>query len=187
VHPAEHRGLRELAAAARGLAEHWPRLATALGPDEAAALRAGAAAADRVVRELEPLTVARDLPTRPSAQGVGARAAAARFAVVDRTLEVNQVLRLAADHAAHIVTLLRYLERLAAARGDAELGAALASCAARMGEHEGRVRDLAVAAGDAPDRAVEPATTGLSARLGHAVAEVLGGLGERVDRLAGRG
>jgi hypothetical protein len=186
VHPAEHRGLRELLSAARALVEHWPRLASRLQPDEAAPLRAGATAAAGLVRELEPLLTARGLSTRPTAQGLGARAAAVRATVVDRTLEVNQTLRLATLSIQHVVTTLRYLERLAAVRGDAELGGALGRWAERLVEHEQAARGLAVALGDAPERAVEPAVPGASGRVGHALAFAVGNLGERIDQLAGR-
>ena len=186
MHPAEHRALRELLAIARALAEHWPRLAAGLTAGEGTPLRAGAAAAEDLLRDLEPLVAARGLPTRPTAQAVGARAAALRSAVVDRTLEVNQALRVAVLSVQHAVTLLRYLERLAGARGDAELRDAIGRGAERMAGHEEAVRALAVSAGDDPDRAVEPATPGVAGRLGHALACAMGSLGERIDRRASR-
>ncbi len=105
---------------------------------------------------------------------------------MDRALEVNQALRLAGGAAAHLATLLAYLERLAGVRGDAELEAFLARWSRRVAEHERAVRAAAVASADAPDRAVRPAVPTPSGRAGHAVAYVAGTAGEAVDTALGR-
>jgi hypothetical protein len=186
MHGAEHRGLRELTVVARRLAEHWPRLADRLREDEAALLRAGAADARELLAELEPLAGARGLSARPGAQGLGAQLGLARAAVVDRALEVNQALRLAGGAAAHVATLLAYLERLAGTRGDAELEAFHARWGRRLAAHEDAVRRAAVAVGAQPDRAVAPAVPGPTGRAGHALAYAVGSLGEAVDQAAAR-
>ncbi len=139
-----------------------------------------------LLAELEPIAAARQVPLRPGAQGLGAQLGVARALLVDRALEVNQALRLAAGSAAFVTTLLAYLERLASVRGDAELEAFLARWGRRMAAHEQAVRAAATSAGDAPDRAVAPAVPTASGRAGHAVAYAVGTAGEAVDTALGR-
>jgi hypothetical protein len=192
MHPAEHRGLRELYAVAQQLRRHWRELAGRLdgaGGGGAAAgvkqLRAGAESAGALLCELRAVTAARGLHGRPSAQGVGARIAAARLVLVDPTLEVGQALRLAVLDAQHVTTLLAHLARLAARRGDGELQAFLTKWEGRMRVHEGAVRATAIATGDDPDAAVAVATPGLAGRVGHGLAAAVGTAGEWIDgRLA---
>lgn len=186
MHAAEHRALRELHAAARHLARHWSALAGRLAA-EATVLESGAGDARALLAELERATAARGLHGRPAAQGLGGTVAGLRSAVVDRTLEVNQALRLAALDAQQVVTLLGYLERLAQTRGDGELRELHARWGRRMAEHERRARTAAVALGEDPARAITEAIPDASGRAGHAVAYALGSVGEAVDRLlAGR-
>jgi hypothetical protein len=132
------------------------------------------------------VTAARGLGGRPAAQGVGARLAGARLALLDSTLEVNQALRVAVLDAQHVGTLLEYLARLAAQRGDAELQAFLAGWSERLRVHEHAVRDAAIALGDDPDAAIAIATPGLAGRAGHGIAAALGTVGEWVDGRAVR-
>lgn len=125
MHPSEHRGLRELHAATQQLQRHWRQLADRLdgvGGFAAAHLREGADGARALLCELSPMTAARGLHGRPSAQGVGARIAATRLVLVDSTLEVNQALRLAVLDAQHVTTLLAYLARLATRRATCSCG-----------------------------------------------------------------
>lgn len=185
---AEHRGLRELHAAAQQLRRHWCELAGRLdgtGGAGAAQLREGAESARALLCELSPVTAARGLHGRPSAQGLGARIAATRLVLVDPALEVNQALRLAVLDAQHLTTLLAYLARLAAQRDDAELQASLSGWEGRMRVHEDAVRAIAIAAGDDPDAAVAAAMPGLAGRVGHGLAAAVGTAGEWIDgRLA---
>jgi hypothetical protein len=188
MHPAEHRGLRELYAAAQHLHRHWRELAARLdgaGGTGAAQLRAGADGARALLGELSPVTAARGLHGRPAAQGLGAQLAATRLALVDPTLEVNQTLRMAVLDAQHVTTLLAYLARLAARRGDPELEAFLNAWEERVRVHEDAVRASAIGAGDDPDAAVAAATPGLAGRVGHGLASAVGTAGEWIDgRLA---
>jgi hypothetical protein len=189
MHTAEHRGLRELYAGAQQLRRHWRELAARLdGPGGAGAaqLRAGADGAQALLGELSAVTAARDLHGRPSAEGLGARIAATRLVLVDTTLEVNQALRLAVLDAQHVTTLLAYLARLAAHRGDAELQAFLTAWEERVRDLGDGVRATAIAAGDDPDGAVAAATPGLAGRVGHGLASVVGTAGEWIDGRLGR-
>ncbi len=126
------------------------------------------------------------MPARPGAEALGAQLGLTRALVVDRALEVNQALRLAGGAAAHLTTLLGYLERLAGGRGDAELEAALARWGGRAAGHEQALRALAVAAAADPERAVRPAVPTPSGRVGHALAYAVGTAGEAVDAALGR-
>lgn len=189
MHPVEHRGLRELYATARQLRDHWRRLADridAAAPEEARLLRAGSDVARALIGELTDVTAARDLYGRPLAQGLGARIAAAHSTLLDTSLEVNQALRFAALDAVHVVTLLDFLARAGAHNGDPELQAFLEGWAGRMRAQEEAIRAAAVALGDEPDRAVRPAATGLSGKIGHGAAAAIGTVGEWVDRRVAR-
>ncbi len=137
--------------------------------------------AGELLAELTAACEARGLHARPAAQGLGARIAGVRLALVDPALEVNQALRMAVLDAAHVVTLLAYLARLAARRGDGELIELLERWAARTRVHEEALRASAIASGDDPDAAIMIATPGVAGRAGHAVAAALGSAGEWVD------
>jgi hypothetical protein len=57
LHPAENRGYRELYAFARGIADHWPKLAERMsGSSAERPLRDGAAAAHDLLGALEQRT-----------------------------------------------------------------------------------------------------------------------------------
>ena len=180
MHPAEHRALRELYAFTRQLARHWDSLAGRVGGDEATALSAGAGAAEDLLGELEPVTSARGLPTATMAQ-LASRFASARPGIPDRALERNQALRFAALDAQHIVTLLGYVANLAAADGDEELRAVCARWERRLRTHERAVRLAAVALGERPDDAIEPADASLVGRAGAKVNSGIGAFGEWFD------
>jgi hypothetical protein len=186
MHPAEHRGLRELHAAARQLRVHWRELGARLdavgaGAGASELLRAGSDSAAGLLGELTPACATRGLYARPAAQGLGARAAGARLALVDSALEVNQALRIAVLDATHVAILLDYLARLARRRGDDELDALLGGWAARVREHEDALAAVAVEAADDPDGAIAIATPGLAGRAGHGLAAAIGSAGEWVD------
>ena len=180
MHPAEHRALRELGAFAGQLGRHWTSLAERLGGDEATLLRAGADDARALLAGLEPLIAERGLAARPAAQVAGAFVTP-RPLLGDRLLERNQALRFAVLDVQHCVTLLGYLGRLAAADGDKPLEAFLGEWELRLRRHEEAVREAAVAAGDRPDAAVEPADRSPAGRAGQRLSSSLGAVGEWVD------
>jgi hypothetical protein len=189
VHPAEHRGLRELYVMARQLRDHWRALAgrlEAAAPEQAALLREGSDAARALIGELADVTAARGLHGRPAAQGFGARLASLHTVVLDTTLEVNQALRFAVLDVVHVVVLLEYLAALARTDGDGELEAFLAGWTPRMRVHEEALRRAAVALAGAPDTAVGAAAPGLAGRIAHGAATAAGTLGEWVDGRAAR-
>jgi hypothetical protein len=189
VHPAEHRGLRELYVMARQLRDHWRALAGRLetaAPEPAALLREGSDAARALIGELADVTAARGLHGRPAAQGFGARLASIHTLLLDTTLEVNQALRLAVLDVVHVVVLLEYLAALTRTDGDGELEAFLKGWAPRIRAHEEALRTAAVTLADAPDAAVGAAAPGRAGRIAHHAATAVGTLGEWVDGRAAR-
>jgi hypothetical protein len=189
VHPAEHRGLRELYTTARQQRDHWRTLAARLderAPAQAELLREGSGDARALIGELTALTAARGLYGQPLAEGLGARLASAHSALLDTSLEVNQALRIAVLDVVHVVVLLDYLAALARTEDHAELAAFAAAWAPRMRAHEDAIRAAAVALGEAPDTAIAAAAPGLAGRLAHGAATALGTAGEWVDGRAGR-
>jgi hypothetical protein len=189
VHPAEHRGLRELYVTARQLRDHWRTLAGRLeasAPEQAALLRDGSDVARELLGELPSVTAARGLYGRPAAQGFGARLASAHSALLDTSLEINQALRFAALDVVHVVTLLDYLAALARVDGDGELEGFLAGWAPRMRAQEEAVRAAAIAVAELPDTAIAAAAPGIDGRVLHGAAQVVGTLGEWVDGRAGQ-
>jgi hypothetical protein len=189
MHPAEHRGLRELHALARQLVVHWGTLAAWLEeagrPEPAAALRAGVAQAEELLAGLEPLTAARGLPSRPAAQGLGRAIARTRATLGDRLLERNQALRFAVHDVQHLTTLLPYLAGLARRRRDDELAAFLEQRELALTEVERRARVVAVEQSADPDGAIEPADPSPAGRAGARLGELFGALGEGIDRRSG--
>lgn len=178
MHPAEHRGLRELFATARQLAQHWDSLADRLGIE---ALREGALDAHQLLRELRPLAAARGLYSRPAAQGVGFGLAGARRQVGDRFLERNQALRTAVLDVAHVETLVAYLEGLARKRGDGELARLFEVWGARLRDHERAARRAVIALSNDPDGAIAPLDPSPAGRAAHGVQLAVGTVGEWVD------
>jgi hypothetical protein len=178
--PAEHRGLRELYAAARHLAVHWDRLAARLEGDQRAALTRGAAGGRELLVELAARTSARGLQGRPAASGVGSRLAGLRDAG-DLLLERNQAMRAAVLDVQHAVTLLAYLATLAEERTDIELAGWERAWHDRLAVVEEDARAAAVALGHDPDGAILPAGPSRLGRAGHSVANGFGTLGETID------
>ena len=183
LHPAEHRGLRELQAAARHLAGHWRRLAGRLPGGPADVLQQGAETARTLVAELRDQVAAYDVEVFPAAQTVGARGASLRGAG-DLLLERNQAARAAVLDASHVAILLGYLAELADARGDVGLAAWERGWSARFESLETEARRAATRLGASPDAAIEPADPSTLGRAGHAVAMHVGTLGEAFDTSA---
>jgi len=181
---AEHRGLRELHAAARHLCGHWRKLADRLEGRPGTVLRAGAATTRELLTALEAETRARGVESFPAAHGAGGRAAGLRNSAGDLLLERNQAARGAVLDAQHVSTLLGYLNRLATARGDEELAAFHATWEARMREVEEEARAAAITLGCEPADAVTPAEQGPLGRAGHRVAATVGAAGEAIDSSA---
>jgi hypothetical protein len=189
MHPAEHRGLRELYAMTRQLRNHWRALAARLdtrAPDQAQSLREGSDTARTLLAELEDVTAARGIYGRPLAQGLGAHLATMRRALLDPALEVNQALRLAVLDVVHVVTLLDFLAGVSAKDADPELQTFLERWAAQMRVEEDAIHIAVIALADDPDLSVRPSTPGCAGRIGHGAANALGTLGEWVDRRSGR-
>jgi hypothetical protein len=188
---AEHRGLRELYAASRQLAAHWSALAARVDPPAAATFERGVRVADELVAALRRETEARQLYGRVAARGAGGLLAAARTALVQPFLEVNQAVRLAVLDAQHLGTLLGYLERLAAGRRDEPLATFHGAWGERLAELERAGRETAIRLGDDPEAAIAPLRADPAGRVGHAVAMAAGSAGEWLDakigpRAAGR-
>ena len=177
--PAEHRALRELHATARELRGHWAKLAERLNQP---VLADGAQAADELLTELEQRI---DLSGRPTAQFAGARLAGAR-GISDLLLERNQALRSALLDVQHVVTLLDYLARLAAAREDADLEAWHIGWRDRMRAVEDRGRAAVRAMAADPERAIEPADDGTLGWAGAKIGVALGAVGEAIDNRVAR-
>jgi hypothetical protein len=178
--PAEHRGLRELHAAARHLVVHWDRLAARLGGEQSAVLTRGAAAGRELLVELAARTSARGLHGRPAAVGVGSRLGGLRDAG-DLLLERNQAMRSAVLDLQHAVTLLAYLATLAEERADIELEGWERAWHDRLTVIEEDARAAAIALGHDPDGAILPADPSPLGRAGHGVANGFGTLGETID------
>jgi hypothetical protein len=182
--PAEHRALRELYAMARQLGGHWARLAERIGGCEP--LERGVAASRELLDELAERTAAHALYGGVAARGSGAWVSRLRGAG-DVLLERNQALRSAVLDIQHVTTLLAYLARLAERRGDSPLAAWHRGWETRLAEIADAARELAIAEGDDPERAIVPAEPSKLGRAGHAIQTGMGTVGEAVDaRLARR-
>jgi hypothetical protein len=184
LYRAEHRGLRELYAAAHHLCSHWTRLADRLGGQPATVLTHGAAAAGELLDELTGRTEEHGLHGFPAAEGTGSRLAGLRNNTGDLLLERNQAMRAAVLDAQHLTTLLGYLRTLAATRGDEALAAFHGRWEDRMRDSEEEARRAAIELGCDPSGAVIPADTGPLGRAGHHVATAVGSAGEAIDRSA---
>ena len=182
LYRAEHRGLRELHATARQLCGHWERLADRAGGRPATVLQRGAAEARELLGELDARAEAIGLHGFPAAQGVGGRLAGARNNAADLLLERNQAIRAAVLDVQHVTTLLGYLGRLAATRGDEELAAFHRGWEERLRAIEEEARAAAIELGCDPAAAVVPAEQGPLGRAGHRVALGFGTAGEAIDQ-----
>ena len=183
LHPAEHRGWRELYASASQLVRHWEALADRLPDAEASGeLRSGAAAAARLLDELAPTTAAYGLHGEPAAEGLGTRWAGTRIHLRDRTLDRNQALRLSLLDIQHLTTLLLYLAALADRRQDDRLATFCRRWERTLRRIENAVRRAAAAAGADADWAIQPLDTSAVGRAAHGAAHAVGTLGEWIDR-----
>jgi len=182
LYRAEHRGLRELHATTRQLCGHWDRLAGRAGGRSATVLQHGAAEARELLGELDTRAEAIGLHGFPAAQGVGGRLAGARNNATDLLLERNQAVRAAVLDVQHVTTLLGYLGRLAATRGDEELAAFHRGWEERLLALEVEARSAAIELGCDPAGAVVPAEQGPLGRAGHRVAVGFGTAGEAIDQ-----
>ena len=81
-------------------------------------LQEGAAETSVLLTELAPRTASYGLYGSPMAQGMGARIADLRTAVMDRSGDTGLVVRSAVLDMEHVTTLLRQLAELARARAD---------------------------------------------------------------------
>jgi len=184
LYRAEHRALRELYASARQLCDHWEKLAGRIGGQAEPTLRRGAAICQELLDELSGRTEERGLHGFPAADGVGARLAGLRNNAGDLLLERNQALRSAVLDVQHLTTLLGYLGRLAATRGDDQLADFHRHWEARLREIEADTRQKAIDLGCDPPGAVIPAEQGALGRAGHRVACAVGTAGEAIDNSA---
>jgi hypothetical protein len=184
LYRAEHRALRELYASARQLCGHWERLAVRIGGQPAPVLRRGTGICTELLDELTRNTEERGLHGFPAAYGTGARVAALRNNAGDLLLERNQALRAAVLDIQHLTTLLGYLGKLAATRGDDQLADFHRRWEARLQEIETDARQAAIDLGCDPPGAVIPAEQSALGRAGHHVANVVGTAGEAIDNSA---
>jgi hypothetical protein len=181
LYRAEHRGLRELYASARQLCGHWERLAERIGGQAATVLGRGSGVCHELLDELTSKTAEHGLHGFPAAQGVGGRLAGVRNNAGDLLLERNQAMRAAVLDVQHLTTLLAYLGRLAATRGDDALAAFHRRWEERLRTIEDDARQAAVDLGCEPAAAVVPAEQGPLGRAGHHVASAVGTAGEAID------
>lgn len=183
LHPAQNRGLRELVATTRHLADHWGSLTGRLA--QTPALEDGVAKAGELIEALRPLMEARGLYGGTAAQSVGKSLAGSRSQVGDRFLERNQALRTAVLDVQHVVTLLGYQAQIAETRADEELGRALRRFERELLSVERAARRAAVKLGTEPDVAIERLDPSPAGRVAHGAANAVGTVGEWVDRKRG--
>ena len=143
--------------------------------------RHGSGICEELLDELAGRTEEHGLHGFPAAQGAGGRLAGVRNNAGDLLLERNQAMRVAVLDVQHLTTLLGYLGRLAATRGDEQLAGFHARWEARLREVETDARDAAIEVGSEPAAAVVPADQGPLGRAGHHVANAVGTAGETMD------
>jgi hypothetical protein len=190
LHPAEHRGYRELFLTAQEAQTRLERVADHFGDEPAAAIAKAHAALADMLDELTPALARYDLHAEHAARGGGSRIGLVRSAIFDRFLERNQVLRFAVDDLEHVTTLLAYLGAVAATRRTSKLIELCESWERRMRRHVRAVRRAAVDLAADPDAAIEPLDPSLVGKAAHATAVAAGTAGEAFDRRAaaiGRG
>ena len=187
LHPAQNRGLRELVATARQLADHWSGLAPRFKGPAARTLERGATGAEDLIAAVKPLMEARGLYGGPAAQSAGKSLADARSQMGDRFLERNQALRTAVLDAQHVATLLGYQAQIADTRADAELATFLRRHEKKLLTVERAARKAAVELGKKPDVAIERVDPSPAGRVAHGAAYAVGAVGEWVDRRGGGG
>lgn len=186
LHASEHRGYRELYAAAQQIVSHWGRLAEWFSDDDVGqSLAEGVKGAEDLLQELEAMAPVYGLHGTPAARGVGGQIAAVRTLVTDRFLERNQALRAAVLDVQHLSTLLSYLNTLAEAENDDRLANFCQDWRERFAEIEAAVWLAAVHCGDDRESAIRPADKSLAGRAAHGAAYTFGAIGEMIDRAAG--
>ena len=168
-------------ASSAGTGRSWP-IGSAAAP--ATVLAHGVRTADGLLTELATRTEEHGLHGFPAAQGAGGRLAGLRNNTGDLLLERNQSMRIAVLDAQHLTTLLGYLRRLAATRGDDALAAFHGRWEERMRAVETEAREAAIELGCDPATAVVPADPGALGRAGHQVATAFGSAGEAIDNSA---
>jgi hypothetical protein len=187
LHPAEHRGYRELYLTSRQLLVHWEHLAEAFEDTPvAASLSRGAGVVRELLDELGPRTERHDLYGGPAAQGAGVTLAQLRTAIVDRSVDTGLAARLAVLDVEHLTTLLLQLAELARARGDDELEIFNASWARQMRAVVNDTRAAVVSLGADPDRVAAPLDHSMIGQVIHRAGWAVGTLGEWVDRRVAR-
>jgi hypothetical protein len=185
LHPAENRSLREVYLFGRNLVHHWTSLASRLPHSPLAnLLTKGAESVRELIHELEPLTAEYGLYGQPAAQGGGVTLARQRNILRDRFLEVNQAVRFAVEDLQHVVTLLGYVNTLAASRGHTDLAELAARWERKLRRLENEVRRAAMQLGSDPDAAIERLDSSKLGRVAHGAGNALGTVGEWVDRKA---
>jgi hypothetical protein len=191
LHPAQNRGLRELVATTRQLADHWASLAPRLAGDQTATAQGplddGVVHAQALIEDLRPLMEARGLYGGAAAHSVGKSLAGSRSRLGDRFLERNQALRTAVLDVQHVVTLLGYQAQIAEYRGDEELARALRRHEGELLSVERATRRAATKLGSDPDAAIERLDPSTAGRVAHGAANAVGTVGEWVDRRRGGG
>jgi hypothetical protein len=186
LHPAQNRGLRELVATTRHLADHWGSLTTRLaGTPAADVLDNGVVKARKLIEALGPLMEARGVYGGVAAHSVGKSLAGSRGRVGDRFLERNQALRTAVLDVQHVVTLLGYQAQAADTQGDEQLARALRGHERALLAVERAARRAAVKLGAEPDAAIERLDRSPAGRVAHGAANAMGTVGEWVDRRRG--
>jgi hypothetical protein len=183
LHPAQNRGFRELYAATRHVTDHYRRLGQIF---DAEALHEGAAAARRMLDDLQRVTRTYDLHGFPAAQNVGATGTKALSGVGERFLERNQALRIAVLDVQHVVTLLGYLGRLSEANGNQDLVDFCSTWQQTMRQVEDQMRAAAIEQGVRPGEAIQPLHDNVGGRAGHRVQTAIGTVGEWFDRTVAR-
>jgi hypothetical protein len=187
LHPAQHRGIRELIAMATELERHWGAIASRLpDADVAKAFRAGAESARQLSTEFGPAARAHGLAVGPAAEGAGRMVAGLRGALRDLTLERNQAVRLASLEAQHVTTLLRYLHELSTNNGPPDIAELCDAWDKRFSRIESNARKAAVGLGRDADSATEPLDSSPLGKAGQRVGSAIGALGEASDRVLAR-
>jgi hypothetical protein len=183
LHPAEHRGYRELAVAGRQLLARWSRLAEAVSDTGVAPVLDEAAGNVReMLDELSPRIAAYDLHAGRAVHGVGSTVGDVRGAVIDRSLDTGVAVRFAVLDIEHIATLLAHLAAIAETRGDAKLAKFDSDWQKRLRPQVKAVRSAAVDLGRDPDRAAQPLDSSRFGQVAHRAGWAIGTLGEWFDR-----
>jgi hypothetical protein len=183
LHPAEHRGYRELAVAGRQLLARWSRLAEAVSDTGVAPVLDEAAGNVReMLDELSPRIAAYDLHAGRAVHGVGSTVGDVRGAVIDRSFDTGVAVRFAVLDIEHITTLLAHLSGLAEARDDWDLAKFDADWQRRLRPQVKSVRKAAVDLGRDPDRVAQPLDSSRFGQVAHRAGWAIGTLGEWFDR-----